>query len=83
MLKRRIGLEKCSTLHTPEINGFYVVHPLDDIAEGKCSSIGLGKIRMTRAVHISLGVLRAYLVMMTLMLAYHVLDLAGVLQKIR
>jgi hypothetical protein len=68
---------------TPEINGFRVVHPLDDIAEQKCSSSGLGRIRMTRAVRISLGVLRAYLIVMTLMLGYHVLDLAGVLHKIR
>lgn len=68
---------------TPEINGFRVVHPLDDVAEQKCSSSGLGRIRMTRAVRVSLGVLRAYLVVMTLMLGYHVLDLAGVLDKIR
>ena len=65
---------------TPEING---VHPLDDVAEQKCSSSGLGRIRMTRAVRISLGVLRAYLIVMTLMLGYHVLDLADVLHKIR
>ena len=32
-------------------------------------------------MRISLGVLRAYLVAMTLMLSYHVLDLAGVLHK--
>ena len=68
---------------TPEIEGFRVVHPLDDVAEQKCSSSGLGRMRMTRAVRISLGVLRAYLVLMTLMLGYHVLDLAGVLHKIR
>jgi len=68
---------------TPEINGFRVVHPLDDVAEQKCSSSGLGRIRMTRAVRISLGVLRAYLIVMTLMLGYHVLDLASALHKIR
>ena len=68
---------------TPEINGFRVVHPLDDVAEQKCSSSGLGRIRMTRAVRISLGVLRAYLIVMTLMLDYHVLDLASALHKIR
>jgi hypothetical protein len=37
---------------------------------------------MTRAVRISLGTLRAYLILMTLMLGYHVLDLAGVLHRI-
>ena len=67
---------------TPNMDGFRVVHPLDDIAEQKCSSEGLGKIRMTRAVRVSLGVLRAYLILMTLMLGYHVLDLSGLLHKI-
>ena len=38
---------------------------------------------MTRAVRVSLGVLRAYLILMTLMLSYHVLDLSGLLHKIR
>jgi hypothetical protein len=66
-----------------EDNGFRVVHPLDDAAEQKCSSIGLGRIRMTPAVRISLGILRAYLIVMTLMLGYHVLDLAGVFHEIR
>jgi hypothetical protein len=60
---------------------FSVIHPLDDLPEQKCSSEGLGRIRMTRAVRISLGVLRAYLIVMSLMLGYHVLDLAGVLHK--
>jgi len=67
---------------TPNTDGFRVVHPLDDIAEQKCSSEGLGKIRMTRAVRVSLGVLRAYLILMTLMLSYHVLDLSGLLHRI-
>jgi len=67
---------------TPNMNGFRVVHPLDDIAEQKCSAEGLGKIQMTRAVRGSLGVLRAYLILMTLMLGYHVLDLSGLLHKV-
>jgi hypothetical protein len=68
---------------TPEINGFRVVHPLDDVAEQKCSGDGLDRIAMTQPVRISLTVLRAYLIVMTLMLGYHVLDLAGVLRSIR
>ena len=60
---------------------FSVIHPLNDVPEQKCSTEGLGRIRMTRAVRISLGVLRAYLIVMSLMLGYHVLDLAGVLHK--
>lgn len=68
---------------TPNSNDFRVIHPLDDVAEEKCSTEGLGKIRMTRAVRVSLGVLRAYLIVMTLMLGYHVLDLSGLLHKVR
>jgi hypothetical protein len=65
-----------------DMNGFRVIHPLDDVPEQKCSTVGLGKIRMTRAVRLSLRVLRAYLILMTLMLGYHVLDLSGLLHKI-
>jgi hypothetical protein len=62
---------------------FRVIHPLDDAPEEKCSSEGLGHIAMTPAVRISLTVLRGYLVLMTLMLGYHVLDLAGILHPMR
>ena len=61
---------------------FNVIHPLDDAPEAKCSSEGLGHIAMTPAVRISLRVLRGYLILMTLMLGYHVLDLAGAVHKI-
>ena len=67
----------------PKFEGFRVVHPLDDVAEQKCSSEGLGQIAMTRTVRVSLGILRGYLIVVTLMLGYHVLDLAGVLRQIR
>jgi hypothetical protein len=67
---------------SPDMSGFRVVHPLDDVAEQKCSTEGLGKIRMTRAVRVSLGALRANLILMTLMLGYHVLDLSGLLHSI-
>jgi hypothetical protein len=66
----------------PEFESFRVVHPLDDKAEQKCSSEGLGQISMTKTVRVSLGILRGYLILMTLMLGYHVLDLAGVLHKL-
>ena len=68
---------------TPHMTEFRVVHPLNDIQEQKCSTEGLGKIKMTRAVRISLGILRAYLILMTLMLGYHVLDLTGLRHTIR
>lgn len=67
----------------PDLNEFRVIHPLDDVAEQKCSTDGLGKIKMTRAVRASLGVLRAYLILVTLMLGYHVLDLAEALHRLR
>ena len=57
---------------------FRVIHPLDDAPEQKCSSEGLGHIAMTPAVRISLSVLRGYLIVMSAMLLYHVLDLAGI-----
>lgn len=73
-----------ATFHVaPTVNEFRVVHPLDDVVEKKCSSEGLGRMRMTRSVRLSLFVLRGYLVVMTLMLGYHVLDLAGVLPSLR
>jgi hypothetical protein len=68
--------------NTYEPEFFNVIHPLYDAPEQKCSSEGLGHIAMTPAVRISLTVLRGYLILMTLMLGYHVLDLAGVVHKI-
>ena len=71
-----------SVQNSYEAQYFTVVHPLHDVPEDKCSSEGLGHMAMTRAVRISLTILRGYLVAITLMLGYHVLDLAGVLHKI-
>jgi hypothetical protein len=63
-----------------EAKKFHVIHPLEDQAEQKCSSEGLGRIAMTRSVRISLAILRGYLALMTLMLGYHVLQMTGMLQ---
>ena len=72
------------TMHNPyDPESFRVIHPLNDVPEQKCSSEGLGHVAMTPAVRISLTVLRGYLIAMTLMLGYHVLDLAGMLRIIR
>jgi hypothetical protein len=60
---------------------FRVIHPLHDKPETKCASEGLGPIAMTPMVRISLKVLRGYLILMTAMLIYHVLDLAGVVHR--
>lgn len=56
---------------------FRVIHPLDDAPEQKCVTDGLGPIAVTPGVRISLIVLRGYLIAMSLMLLWHVLDLAG------
>jgi hypothetical protein len=58
---------------------FRVVHPLDDVRERKIDMAGLGPMRMTRSVRISLLTLRAYLLLMLVLVVYHVLELAGVL----
>ncbi len=68
-----------SMQNTPNATNFLVLHPLDDVAEAKRSSDGLGPIAMTPGVRISLYVLRAYLLLMMGMLTYHVLSLSGVL----
>ena len=58
-------------------NHFVVVHPLDDVTEEKVDTENLGPMAMTASVRISLLSLRAYLVLMMLLVLYHVLDLAG------
>ena len=58
-------------------NHFVVVHPLDDVPEEKVDTSKLGPMPMTTSVKLSLMVLRGYLVLMTLLVLYHVLDLAG------
>jgi hypothetical protein len=58
-------------------NHFLVVHPLDDIPERKVDTQGLGPMPMTRSVKLSLLSLRAYLILMILLVFYHVLGMAG------
>jgi hypothetical protein len=62
---------------------FRVTHPLDDEPEQKCSTEGLAHIAMTPAVRISLSVLRGYLIVISAMLLYHVLGLAGIAHQLR
>ena len=59
------------------IENFVVIHPLFDEPEQKCDPAELGRIKMSRTVRSCLLVLRVYLIVMGLMLAYHMLDLAG------
>lgn len=58
-------------------NHFVVIHPLDDVKEEKIDTENLGPMKMTASVRISLLSLRAYLVLMMILVLYHVLDLAG------
>ncbi len=58
-------------------NHFVVVHPLDDVREEKVDTENLGPMAMTASMRISLLSLRAYLVLMMLLVLYHILDLAG------
>jgi hypothetical protein len=65
-------------IEMPELtNHFVVIHPLDDVPEVKVDTENLGPMAMTASVRISLLSLRAYLVLMMLLVFYHVLDLAG------
>lgn len=59
-------------------NHFVVIHPLDDAPEAKVDTERLGPMPMTRSVRLSLLSLRAYLVLMMVLVLYHVLDLAKV-----
>ena len=54
-----------------------VVHPLDDVPEAKHDVSRLGRIPMTPAVRWSLIALRGYLILMTLLVLFHVLDVTG------
>jgi hypothetical protein len=65
------------------MEGLRILHPLDDVAEEQCSTVEHGKIKMTKMVRVSPGIQRGYLILKTLMLGYHVLDLAGVSPKVR
>jgi hypothetical protein len=57
-------------------NHFIVIHPLDDLPETKVDTESLGPMPMTRTVRVSLLSLRAYLVMMILLVVYRVIMLA-------
>lgn len=61
---------------TNKNNTFLVVHPLDDAPEVKVDTEALGPMSMTRSVKLSLMSLRAYLILMVLLVAYHVVMLA-------
>jgi len=58
---------------------YLVVHPLFDEPEVKVDTVNTPPMQLTWTVKLSLLALRVYLILMTLMLVYHFLDLAGIL----
>jgi hypothetical protein len=70
-----------ATRPTPNDTTLYVIHPLDDIQEQKCTSEGLGLMHLTPTVRIALTTLRVYLIAMTLIILYRTLALAHLLPQ--
>ncbi len=52
---------------------FDVIHPLDDVREEKLFRPELGRMRLSRRVHVSLLLLQAYLASMLLLVTWRVL----------
>jgi hypothetical protein len=63
--------------HDKTRNRYIVVHPLDDIPEEKVDTETLGPMPMTASVKWSLVSLRAYLILMFVLVLYRVVQLAG------
>ena len=57
---------------------FVVIHPLFDVQEEKRTGDGLGCMHISKGVKISLMALRLYLVVMSVLLVYHLMDQVGV-----
>jgi hypothetical protein len=68
-----------ATRPTPNESHLYVIHPLDDVHEQKCTSEGLGLMHLTPTVRVALTTLRVYLIAMTLIILYRTLTLAHLL----
>jgi hypothetical protein len=65
-------------IETSEPEGrFVVIHPLDDLPEEKVDTESLGPMALTASVRLSLLSLRAYLVLVMLLVFYRVMFLAG------
>jgi len=55
----------------------YVIHPLDDAPEQKLSGEGLGTMRLSLAARLALGALRAYILLMIVLVGLKAMSLAG------
>jgi len=58
-------------------NRWVVIHPLDDAPETKVDTAALGPMKLTLSVRLSLMSLRAYLILMLLLVFYRVFCQAG------
>jgi hypothetical protein len=58
-------------------NRWVVIHPLDDAPETKVDTAALGPMKLTLSVRLSLLSLRAYLILMLLLVFYRVFCQAG------
>jgi len=56
---------------------FEVIHPMFDAPEEKRTGEGLGLMKLSPGVRFCLMLLRVYLIGMSGLLGYHLLDLAG------
>jgi hypothetical protein len=70
---------KTLQLHPASRRVYRVIHPLDDVVEPKADLDRLGPMQLTRTVKACLYVLRGYLILVSALLAVHVLRLAGVI----
>jgi hypothetical protein len=64
------------------LQAYWVVHPLDDHPEQKRDVSAVGPMAMTPSVRLSLLALRADLILMTSLVAYHFLGLAAALKHL-
>ena len=70
-------IDKLETQQMANEKRWVVIHPLDDAPEQKVDISALGPMTMTRSVRISLLSLRAYLIVMLLLVFYRVFCQAG------
>jgi hypothetical protein len=70
-------INKLDTEQMAEDHRWVVIHPLDDAPEQKVDTSALGPMPMTTSVRVSLLSLRAYLIVMLLLVVYRVFCQAG------
>jgi hypothetical protein len=69
--------------YDPAQGHYVIIHPLDDIPEEKIDIDNLGPMALTGAVKWSLLSLRAYLILMSVLVLYRVLEMAGMFGGVR